>query len=188
VYTSEIGFLLTAISDGISGSPYTLMTFSPSCIAFLSSLLFGHWARPWGPEDLKVNEPVEKLFYLAWHSTAACKAGLIRRHRCRLPQWSFPLFSLTLELCCTKTRAHLRSSDSSPLPWFILPVITHFYSLVYSKLHRYIHPLLHHSPTQLLLLTLCWSPSCAVGCLDRAHSILPHASLDEIHKFLQATN
>jgi len=70
-----------------------------------------------------MGQPVENPIYLAWHSAEAGKAGP-RRHRYRLPYLSFPLFSLTLELCCrpTKSRAHLRSSDLPPLPWFILQV------------------------------------------------------------------
>lgn len=37
--------------------------------------------------------------------------------------------------------------------------------LTYSRCHRYTHPFLHHSPTRLLLFTLCWPPSWAVGML-----------------------
>src|SRR6218665_4187062 len=73
-----------------------------------------------------------------------------RRYRCRLPHLSFPLFSLTLELCCAKS--------SPSLLRFTASAVIRNYPLC-SKLHRYIHPL-HHSLTRSLLVTVLASQLC----------------------------
>jgi len=189
MYTSEIGFLLTATL----GPPVRWWRSVVSPLPCFQQ----HRCH-------SVNEPDHEAPKKTWKSTNRLRVNLsiiqfnrpgILQQLAKLDldviaslllQLSFPLFSMTLELCCAKTRAHLPSSDSPPLPWFI--VITHFCSLVYCKHHCYIHPLLHHSPT---LLTLCCPhlpcpPSLRLGAWTWS-SILPHVSLDAIHKFLYST-
>jgi len=85
-----------------------------------------------GPQDLKVNElgqrtgqPVKNPIYLTWQYAATCKA---RHNRCRLPH-NLILFSLTLELCYKPTKTSLLRFTAYR-PWFTLPVITQFCSLV----------------------------------------------------------
>ena len=136
MYTSEIGFLLTATS----GPPVRWWRSVVSPLPCFQQ----HRCH-------SVNEPDHEAPKKTWKSTNRLRVNLsiiqfnrpgILQQLAKLDldviaslllQLSFPLFSMTLELCCAKTRAHPPSSDSPPLPWFI--VITHFCSLVYCQLH-----------------------------------------------------